>query len=85
MLALTPVAIATIVALPTPVLLVAVVIPVAVPVTPELTRFSPFTKPLRVSVSVGFAAPYKRLWLSAVTVRCALLISAVVVVELLTV
>ncbi len=34
---------------------------------------SPLTKPLTVLVSVGLAAPYRRLWLSAVTVSGALL------------
>jgi hypothetical protein len=60
-------------ACPTAVFGVAAVVPVADPVTPEVASDSPLTKPLIVSVSVGLAWPYRRLWLSAVTVRCALL------------
>ena len=72
LVALSPVALATIVAEPTPVAVVAVLVPVAVPLTPEVDKSSPLTQPLIVSLNVGLAAPYKRLWLSAVTVRWAL-------------
>ena len=53
----------------TPVLVVAVLEPVAVPLTPEVASTSPLTKPEMVSVKVGLALPYRRAWLSAVTVR----------------
>ena len=58
------------VAVPTPVVAVAAVLPVAVPLTTELVSL--LTKPVMVSVKVGLAAPYRRLCPSAVTVRCAL-------------
>ena len=60
--------------LPTGVEAVAVDVQLAVPVTPEVPKFSPFTNPLIVDVNDGFAAPYARLWLSPVTVRCAFVI-----------
>ena len=58
----------------TPLLATAVVVTLAVPVTPLVPSVSQFTNPLTVAVSVGFATPYARVWLSAVTVRCALVI-----------
>ena len=45
---------------------------VAVPVTPLAASVSPFLKPESVAVKAGFASPYARVWLSAVTVSPAL-------------
>ena len=59
----------------TPLLAMAVVVTLAVPVTPLVPSVSPFTNPLIVAVSVGFAAPYARAWSSAITVKCALVIA----------
>jgi hypothetical protein len=73
LLAPKPVVLAATPACPTAVFGVAVVEPVAEPVMPEVASDSPLTKPLMVSVNAGLAWPYRRLWLSAVTVRCALL------------
>src|SRR2546426_687629 len=61
-------------AVPTDVELVAVVVQLALPVTPEVPNVSPFLKPLSVAVKVGLAAPYARFLSSAVTVKCALVI-----------
>ena len=77
MLADKPDTLATMLAVPTPVLAPAALLPVAVPLTPEVLRVSPLTKPETVCVKVGLAAPYKRLWLSALTVRGALLMVSV--------
>ena len=66
-------ALPVIVAAPTPVVESAALLPVAVPVTPAVLASWPLTKPVMLSLKVGLAAPYMRLWLSAVTVRCALL------------
>ena len=74
MLALRPVLLAVIAAVPTPVVLPAVLLPAPVPVTTETV--SPFTKPVMVSLKVGLASPYSLLWLLAVTVRVALLMTA---------
>src|SRR5882724_1348606 len=43
------------------------------PVTPDVASVSPFLNPAKVAVNVGLESPYKRLLLSAVTDRCALL------------
>ena len=72
MLADKPDALATMLAVPTPVPTPAALLPVAVPLTPEVLRVSLLTKPETVCVKVGLAAPNKRLWLSALTVRGAL-------------
>ena len=77
MLADKPDALATMLAVPTPVLALAALLPVAVPLTPEVLRVSPLTKPETVCVKVGLTAPYKRFWLSALTVRGALLMVSV--------
>ena len=45
----------------------------AVPVTPLVASVSLFLKPESVVVKAGFASPYARLWLSAVTVSAALM------------
>ena len=58
----------------TPLLATAVVVTLAVPVTPLVPSVSPFTNPLIVEVSVGLAVPYARACGSAVTVRCAFVI-----------
>ena len=59
-----------IVAVPTLSLGVAVVVALPAPPKPAaLPAFSPVMKPLTVVVSAGLVAPYRRLWLSAVTVR----------------
>ena len=55
MLALRPVVLLVMVAVPTPVVAVAAVLPVAVPLTTELVSL--LTKPVMVSVKVGLAAP----------------------------
>ena len=77
MLADKPDALATMLAVPTQVLAIAALLPVAVPLTPEVPRVSLLTKPETVCVKAGLAAPYKRFWLSALTVRGALLIVSV--------
>ena len=77
MLAVSPVVLAVIAAVPTPVVGAAVLLPVALPLTPEVLNVSLLANPLMVSVKVGLACPYKRAWLSAVTVRCALLMVSV--------
>ena len=75
MLADKPDALATMLAVPTPVLAIAALLPVAVPLTTELVSL--LTKPETVCVKAGLAAPYKRFWLSALTVRGALLMVSV--------
>ena len=75
MLADKPDALATMLAVPTPVLALAALLPVAVPLTTELVSL--LTKPETVCVKAGLAAPYKRFWLSALTVRGALLMVSV--------
>ena len=70
-------ALPVIVAVPTPVVESTALLPVAVPETIALVASWPLTKPVMLSVKVGLAEPYRRLWLSAVTVRCALLIVSV--------
>ena len=49
--------------------IVAVVAHAGLPVTPDVARVWPFTKPEIVAVSGGFAWPNGRLFASAVTVR----------------
>ena len=51
----------------------AAVVAEPVPVTPDVAKVSPLTKPLTVVLSVGLACPYRRDALLAVTVSCALL------------
>ena len=49
----------------------AALLQLAVPVTPEVARFSPFLKPLMVASKAGLASPYWRDLSSAVTVSTA--------------
>ena len=45
------------IALPTAVVFEAVLLPVAVPISPTFVALSPLTKPETVSVKIGLAAP----------------------------
>ncbi len=52
-------------------MLVAVVVQTGDPVTPEVARVCPSTKPVIAAVSVGTADPKVIVWLLAVTVSAA--------------
>jgi len=57
----------------TALLAVAAAVKLGEPVTPLVANVSPFLKPLKLAVKDGFASPYSRDLLSAVTVNGALL------------
>ena len=58
-------------------MLIADVVQLAFPLTPEVARFCPKTNPLMVADSCGFVVPYGREVSFAVTVRSFLVIVSV--------